>query len=299
MPRGRPSPPGHPALRSRPDRAMVRPSHSVRGPMERGRENPGRPGTSHVRRRVLPLLLCLTLSACWTRVLTMPPLETVPAAAGQTLELAAVVDRRPGGVLGKVDTLTIASGADMVPYVEGELVNTLSRMGFAPLQVEHTAPLAGRKRVLASLTDATLSSESTLLYPVAASIRLRIEVVDESGKSTFRKEFRGAETRDLGRHKQGGPEDAQLLADVVAQACASLARDESFVSAVASSREKAGSPRVAAEEAREIAPEPARGTSPAAASVSGRLKTLDRLLEEGLIDQDDYFRKRKEILDEL
>jgi hypothetical protein len=247
------------------------------------------------------LLSLLALPACITRTLKMPTPEAVSSPAGQIVEVASVVDERAESVLGRVDTATIDSGPDLVAYVEGQLVNSLSRLGFAVRQVDRNAPVAGSKRVLASLLSAELSSESTLMYPVAAAVRLRIELIDESSQSTFRKEIRGATSRDLGYHRQGGPEDAQLLAEVVDQALSSLAADESFVVAVNTSPGEAAERR--AEDARKAASNdrPTRGSEEgqSAESVAERLATLDRLLEEGLINQDDYDRKRRGILDDL
>jgi hypothetical protein len=233
----------------------------------------------------------------------MPAVESVSSPAGPTLEVAPVVDERSGVVLGKVDTLTVASGPDLVTYVEGELVNTLSRMGFAVRQVASTS-IPEYKRVLASLTSAELSCESTLLQPVLAAVRLRIEIMDESQQSAFRKEIRGAMSRDLGRHSQGGPEDAQLLVEAVQQALARLTADDSFAFAVNASPEEVAEQRASEEQARKAAAETARrrGAIPESQteeSVADRLGTLDRLVKEGLINQGDYNRKRQEILDDL
>jgi len=234
----------------------------------------------------------------------MPPLDMVPSPAGRTVELASVVDERINVVLGKVDTLTIASGPDLVTHIEGELANTLSRMGFEVRQVDQSAPLAGHKRILPSLTGAELSSESTLLHPVAAAVRVRIEIIGEPQQSMFRKEIRGAVSRDLGRHKQGGPEDAQLMAEAVHQAFTQLAADESFIFAVNASPEDVAERRAAEEKARKATIEAAEERSmpregQTANSVADRLGTLDRLLKDGLIDQNDYDQKRREILDDL
>jgi hypothetical protein len=237
-------------------------------------------------------------------MLKMPALEAVPSSGGQVVEVAPVADERGESVLGKLDRLTIDSGPDLLIYVESELANSLSRLGFAVRQVDRNAPVAGHKRVLASLLSVELSSESTLMYPVAAAVRLRIELIDESAQSTFRKEMRGATSRDLGFHTQGGPEDAQLLAEVVDQALSSLAADESFIVAVNITPEEAAERRVSEENGRKAATSSERATrgseaGQSAESVAARLGTLERLLEEGLIDQDDYDQKRRGILDDL
>jgi uncharacterized lipoprotein YajG len=231
----------------------------------------------------------------------MPPLAAVPSPAGQTVEVSSVVDERAESVLGKVDSVTVDSGPDLLTYVEGELENSLSRLGFNVRQADRDAPAVGSKRILASLLSAEVWSESTLMFPVAAAVRLRIELIDESAQSTFRKEIRAATSRDLGFHTQGGPEDAQLLAEVVDQALASLAADESFVVAINTSPEEAAERRASGEDARRAATK-SEGATPglqggqSAESVADRLRTLDRLLEEGLIDQDDYDQKRRGIL---
>jgi hypothetical protein len=237
-------------------------------------------------------------------MLKMPIPEAVPSPAGQTVEVGSVADERAESVLGKLDTLTIDSGPDLLTYVEGELANSLSRLGFAVRQVERNAPAAGHKRVLASLLSTDLSSESTLRFPVDAAVRLRIELVDESAQSAFRKEIRGATSRDLGFHTQGGPEDAQLLAEALDQALSRLAADESFVVAVNISPAEAAQRRAAREDSRKAATKSERATrgsegGQSAQSVADRLGALDHLLEEGLIDQADYDRKRRGILDDL
>ncbi len=246
----------------------------------------------------------LALTACGTRMLKMPIPEAVPSPAGETVEVGSVADERAKSVLGKLDTFTIDSGPDLLTYVKDELANSLSRLGFAVRQVERNAPAAGHKRVLASLLSTELSSQSTLRFPVAAAVRLRIELIDESAQSTFRKEIRGATSRDLGLHTQGGPDDAQLLAEVVDQALSRLVADESFVVAVSISPEEAAERRSAKEDSRKAATKaeratrgPEGGQSPE--GVADRLGALDHLLEEGLIDQEDYDQKRRGILDDL
>jgi hypothetical protein len=154
--------------------------------------------------RTLLLVSLLTLTACITRTLKMPTPEVVPSPAGPTIEVVSVADERANSVLGEVDSVTVESGPDLIAYVEGELVNSLSRLGFAVRQVDQDAPAASHKRVLASLLTAEVSCESILIYPVAASVRLRIELIDESSRSMFRKEVRGATSQDLGYHRQGG-----------------------------------------------------------------------------------------------
>jgi len=252
----------------------------------------------------LTLLVVLSLTGCWTVNLKMPPVESVSSPAGPTVEVAPMVDERASVVLGKVDTLTVASGPDLVRYVEAEMVNALSRMGFAVRQVDPSTPIGTYRRVLAALTGTELSSESTLLHPVVAAVRVRIEIIDESQQSTFRKEIRGSISRDLGRHKQGGPEDAQLLAEAVQQALARLAADESFAFALSSSPEEMADQQASEERARKAAAEALqrRRVLPEGqpeGSAADRLSTLDHLLKEGLINQDDYNRKRQEILDDL
>lgn len=252
----------------------------------------------------LLLLSLLTSTGCAPRMLKMPAPEVVSSPAGQIVELSSVEDERSQSVLGKLDTLTIDSGPDLLSYVEAELTNSLSRLGFAVRQVERDTPPAGRKRVLAALLSAEVSSESTLRFPVVAAIRLRIELIDESSQSTFRKEIRGGTSRKLGFHTQGGPEDAKLLAEAIDQALSRLAADASFVGAVRLSPEGAAKRRAAEAEARKAAaksPRPSRAVEDgeSAQSVAGRLGALDRLLEEGLIDQADYDQERRRILDEL
>jgi hypothetical protein len=254
--------------------------------------------------RTVALLSLFALPACVTRTLRMPQPDTVPSPTGETIEVGPVSDERAASVLGKVDTITIESTPDLVSYVEAELVNALSRLGFAVRQVERNADVDGRKRVLASLLSAELSSESTLLHPVAAAVRLRIELLDESGQLAFRKEIRGATSRDLGAHTQGGPEDARLLADVIDQALSRLAADESFLATLTGSAAERAERRPSPEEfvapptrAEPPKPTPERGRS--AERVAERLGALDALLEQGLIDQEDYDDKRREILDEL
>jgi hypothetical protein len=220
-----------------------------------------------------------------TRVLDMPNSPAVPSTGGQIIEIAPVSDERGGAVLGKVDSVTVESGADLLVYVAGELGNALSRMGFDVRQVDANAPVTDRKRVVASLLSVDLSSESTLMFPVAAAVRLRIDVVDGSRPSDFRKEVRGAVSRELGFHKQGGPENAQLLAEAVQQAFSMLEADQPFRAALQGSDRK--TPTMASEQA------------PPPEGVADRLATLDRLLAEGLINQDEYDRKRREILDDL
>lgn len=153
--------------------------------------------------RTWPLLGLLALAACTTRMLDMPTPLAVPSPAGQTVEVGSIADERAQSVLGKVDSVTIDSGPDLPAYVEGELTNALSRLGFAVRQEDRSAPVAGHKRVLATLLSAEVSSESSLMYPVVATVRVRIELIDESAQSTFRKEIRGATSRDLGFHTQG------------------------------------------------------------------------------------------------
>lgn len=226
------------------------------------------------------------------------------------LEVCDVADERVATTLGKIDTFTIDSGPDLVKYVEAELINSLFRMGFDVRQVDRSAPPAGRKRVQATLLSAEVESESTALYPVAAAVRLRVALTDELGEVTFRRDFRGALSRDLGMHAQGGPEDAGLLAEVIGQTLANLAADKSFVAAVSVSPDEAQRRRRSEQELREAARDlegraplseeaaetPPRGSKEVAKE---RLRTLDQLLEEGLIDRDDYAKKRREILSDL
>ena len=108
-------------------------------------------------------------------------------------------------------------------------------------------------------------------------------------------------------HTQGGREDAELLAEVIGQAPAALAADDSFVAAVSISPEQAklrrrseekirepsrdtGSTAPLSKEAEEIPPKGSKEMT------RERLRMLDQLLEEGLIDQDDYAKERGEIL---
>ena len=252
--------------------------------------------------RSMALSSLVSFTACVTRTLEMPTPGTVPSPAGETIEVGPVGDERAIPVLGEVDSITIESGPDLASYVEGELVNTISRLGFAVRQVDRAAPPDGRKRVLAALLAADLSSESTLLHPVAAAVRLRIEALDESGQSVFRKDIRGAMSRDLGAHTQGGPEDARLLADVIDQALSRLATDESLLFALSGSPGEKAAGRASREgsvlpRAAPSVRTPERDRS--AERVAERLKALDALLAEGLIDRADYDTKRREILDAL
>lgn len=247
-------------------------------------------------RKGLPLV-ALVCTACVTRMLDMPTPRTVPSPAGPTIEVAPVVDGRAASILGKVDTITVDSGPDLLDYVEGELANSLSTLGFAVRGVERGAPATGRKRLLATLRSAELASESTAYFPVAASVSVEIEVVDESGTSTFRKEVRGASSRDLGFHRQGGPEDAQLLAESVDQAIATLSVDASFAVALAGPMKENARQRGSDGRAMEATRKSERAASEP--GVADRLRTLDRLRDEGLIDRSDYERKRQEILDGL
>ena len=260
--------------------------------------------------RTILLLSLLALSACLTKTLKMPPPESVGSPAGPMVEVADVTDERVTPTLGKLDSYTIDSGPDLVKYVEAELINSLFRMGFDVRQVVRSEPPGSQKRVQAALLSAELESKSILLYPVAAAVRLRVELTDELGQATFRREFRGAISRDLGMHTQGGREDAELLAEVIDQAVAALAADNSFAAALSISPEEAEQRRRSEEGIREPArdtgsrvplsteaPElPPRGSKDITAE---RLRKLDQLLEEGLIDRDDYAEKRREILSDL
>jgi hypothetical protein len=212
----------------------------------------------------------------------MPNSELAPSQAGQVVQIMPVSDERAGVVLGEVDSVAVESGPDLLVYVAGELANVLSRMGLDARQVGEAD--SSRTRIRAVLLSAELSSESSLMYPVVAAVRLRIELADAFGEFDFRKEIRGAVSRELGFHKQGGPEEAQLLAEAVQQAVAILEVDRAFLAALqgVDSKPTTASDRDSVQE-----------------SASDRLATLDRLLAEGLISQDDYDRKRGEILDDL
>ncbi len=240
----------------------------------------------------------------------MPSPEPAASPAGPIVEVASVGDERVTPTLGKLDTFTISSGPDLLEYVEAELINSLFRMGFDVRQVDQGAPAADRKRVQVALLATELGAESTFLHPIAATVRLRAEVTDELGQSTFRREFRGAISRKLGMHEQGGPEDAKLLADVIDQAMATLVADKPFVAAVSLSAKEAQRRRRSQQKSRESTrdhgnraplPTEAVGATPSESSnrVADRLHKLDQLLEKGLIDRDDYARKRREILSDL
>jgi hypothetical protein len=148
------------------------------------------------------------------------------------------------------------------------------------------------------LLSAELSSESTLLDPVVAAVRFRIELTDETGRITFRKDFHGSTSRKLGFHTQGGSEDAELLVEAIGQATQDLTADRSFRAALLlPPTEEVGS-----DGANAASSEPPRQHNSGghrALSPEERLSVLDQLLEEGLINQDDYTAKRKEILDDL
>ena len=261
-------------------------------------------------RSAMLLLSLLALIACGTKTLKMPPPESVGSPTGPMVEVSDVTDERVTPTLGKIDSLTIDSGPDLLKYVEAELINSLFRMGFDVRQVDQSEPPAGQKRVRAALLSAELESESTLLDPVEAAVRLRVELTDELGEVTFRRDVRGALSRDLGMHTQGGREDAELLAEVIGQTLAALAADKSFVAAVSMSPDEAQRRRKSEQEIRETDRDagsraplpkeaeemPARGSKEVAEE---RLRTLDQLLEEGLIDRDDYAKKRREILSDL
>ena len=264
----------------------------------------------------LTALLCalgtfsvLALAGCTTHTLQMPAAQLAPSALGPVIEVSRVTDVRAGSTLGKVDTVTIDSGADLAEYVEVELVNALSGMGLTVRQGSQDGSV-GLKRVEASLIAAQLECESTLMYPVVATVRLRVELIDELGRTAFAREFRGSASQDLGYHRQGGQEDARLLADVVTQAVTSIAKDKAFVAAAFSSPGDAAQQPLSEEKAPGVAGgseqgsnspiEPiSEGPSGAADTTAEQLRTLDRLLEEGLIDQDDYTEKRQEILRSL
>lgn len=266
---------------------------------------------------VLPYLRCaslllipMTLSACVTRTLAMPPPELVASPAGPIIEVVRVDDKRNSSTLGKLDTITVDSGPDLVKYVEDELINSLSRLGFAVFQVEPDAAATAQKRLHASLLSAQINAESTWLHPVVASVRVRVELVNELGQTTYRRELRGANSRDLGAHTQGSPEDAKLLADTVDQALASLLTDKAFYSALLISPKEAEQRRIAEAEALKTARESRQRPTPlakptairsngAAETMKERLSTLDQLLREGLIEEDDYAKKRQEILNAL
>jgi hypothetical protein len=251
-------------------------------------DNSTRPSSSNAVALWVSGLLLLTLStstACMTRVLSMPTSQAVPSKAGQIVEMAPISDERAGVVLGEVDSVTIESREDLLVYIAGELANGLSRMGLDVREVDANASLTDRRRIRGTLLSAEVSSESSLMYPVVAAVRMRIELVDATQQLDFRKEIRGAVSRELGFHTQGGPENAQLLAEAVRQAVSSLEVDQSFVAALRGSDHK--TPTVASDE------------GPVHESVADRLGTLDRLRDEGLIKQDEYQRKRGEILDDL
>jgi len=222
-------------------------------------------------RRALLMLTLLVLSGCGTRTLKMPILDTKPAPNGQAIYLS-VSDSRATTVLGKVDSFTINSGASLVQYVEAELANGLSRMGIAAWQraqdAQGTSP--ARKRLVASIESAGLEAESTLLHPVVAFVRLRTELVDELGQTTFSREFHGSTSRELGFHRQGGPEDAALLVEAVEKAVAGLSSDGSFAAALEVSAEDAE--RIAAREqaAREAARVEGRRSAEEAAAAKER-----------------------------
>jgi hypothetical protein len=246
------------------------------------------------------LLSPVTLMACITRTLEMPAAELVPSAVGQIVEVTTVEDRRASPMLGKVDSATIESGPNLITYIQDALSNSLSQMGLSVRHVDRDAPVAGHKRILPSLVTAEISSESSLMYPVAAAVRLRIEVIDESGRSAFQQEARGAMSRELGFHRQGGPEDGRLLADTIDQALSNLAANRSFAAAIKAAtpnEQDVSNPNAKAGTSEQVTADSA-GT-PVPESLAERLATLDKLLEQGLINQEDYDRKRQEILDDL
>lgn len=248
--------------------------------------------------RVAALTLPLLLGGC-ARTLVMPLPDMVPTPAGPVLEVPPLADERASSRLGKIDTFTIRSSPDLVRYVEAELVNSLSRMGLTVRQVGRGAVSDRQKRLEAALLSAELSSDSTALKPVVATIRFRVDLLDETGRSTFRRDFFGAASEKLGFHTQGGPEDARLLAEAIGQAMERVAAERALRTAAFLSEAEAADARASVAAAASAPPRAEPPASDATTAVEERLSTLDQLLREGLIDRDDYETKRQEILDDL
>lgn len=184
----------------------------------------------------------------------MPLPGSTPSPDGEAIDLI-VSDSRETTVLGKVDTFTIDSGPSLVEYVEVELVNSLSRAGVAAWRRSETGQATGpsRKRLVASVAAARLEAESSLLYPVHASVKIGIELTNEVGRTTFQRDIRGSASRELGFHRQGGQEDAALLAEAITGAVSRLSSDESFAAALAVSAEEAERSLASEEAARAAA----------------------------------------------
>src|SRR5262245_46137383 len=111
--------------------------------------------------RAASLLVVIALTGCATRTLKMPTPMSVPSPVGPTIEVGSVADERSTPVLGTVDMIPISSGPDLIPYVESDVVDSISKLGFTVRQVDRNSPPAGHKRVLVSLLSAELSSESS------------------------------------------------------------------------------------------------------------------------------------------
>jgi hypothetical protein len=205
-------------------------------------------------RLAILVLALLMLSACTgTRTLKMPVPPTQPSPSGEAINFA-VSDARGTTVLGKVDSFTIDAGPSLVEYVEVELTNGLSRMGVATWQGRSNQTVGPkRKSLAASIAAAGLEAKSTLLNPVEAYVKIGIELTDEAGRTTFRRDLRGRTSRELGFHTQGGHEDAALLAEAIADAVAALTSDEAFAIALAASAEEAERSLAAEQAAREAA----------------------------------------------
>jgi hypothetical protein len=256
-------------------------------------------GGFRIGQTITAIAVGLALSAC-TRTLELPVPETLSSPAGPMIDIMPVTDERSTSKLGKLDTLTIESGTELAHYLETEFINGLARMGLAVRQVDPGAEPIGLKRIELSLRSAELSSESTALQPVVATVFFRLELTDETGRMSFSKDFRGGTSRKLGFHKQGGGEDATLLVEAIEQAVEVAVADRSFRAAVFPSEgEAVGKRAQGASETHTTSPDQARSDDGARTQIEERLSTLDQLLEEGLIDQDDYTAKRREILDDL
>jgi hypothetical protein len=264
-------------------------------PSARGGDRSG----ARLAKCVTGLMLGLAVGGC-TRVLELPTPRMLSSASGPSIDVAPVTDERNTRKLGKLDTLMIESGPELASYLEAQLINGLGAAGLTPRQADASTPSTGIKRLGASLLSAELSSESTLLDPVVAAVRFRIELTDETGRVTFRKDFHGSTSRKLGFHTQGGPEDAELLVEAIGQATQDLTADRSFSAALfLAPTEEVGEGSDGANAASSEPPRQHNSGGHRALSPEERLSVLDQLLEEGLINQDDYTAKRKEILDDL
>lgn len=246
----------------------------------------------------------LAVTGCGSRTLKMPPAELLPSVQGPVIEVSRVRDERSRSTLGKVDTIMIESGPDLPDYVEVELINTLSQMGLSVRQGVG-AESEGSKRVQVSLLAVSLECESTLMYPVLATAILRVELTGEAGQVSFRREFRGSSNKDLGYHRQGGPEEAELLAAAVTRAVSGIREDKAFVAAAfglpgeVAHQVPSGGAGVGTPQSGSFLESERAQTVGDKVPVRERLIALDRLLEEELITREDYVQKRKEILGDL